>query len=70
MKAQRSVGAKCVLAARIDLERASRDGSYGVQLRTKLDSHLKRIAEPAPLKVTKALPKPDEVKRKKRGGKR
>jgi hypothetical protein len=28
MKAQRTVGAKCVLAARIDLERVSRDGSF------------------------------------------
>lgn len=31
---------------------------------------MKRLAEPAPLKVTKALPKPDEVKKARRGGKR
>lgn len=28
LKAQRTVGAKCVLAARIDLERGARDGSF------------------------------------------
>lgn len=70
LKAQRTVGAKCTLAARIDLERAARDGSYGAQLRTKIDGHLRRLAEPAPLKVTKALPRPDEAPKKRRGGKR
>lgn len=45
-------------------------GSYGVQLRTKLDQHLKKLSEPTPLKVTKALPRPDEAKKKRRGGKR
>ncbi|CDZ96377.1 u4 u6 small nuclear ribonucleoprotein prp31 [Phaffia rhodozyma] len=70
LKAQRTVGAKCVLAARIDLERGSRDGSYGMQLRKKIDDHLRKLAEPAPMKVTKALPRPDEEKKKRRGGKR
>ncbi|KAL7415718.1 hypothetical protein BDY24DRAFT_406283 [Mrakia frigida] len=70
LKAQRTVGAKVVLAARIDLERASRDGSYGSGVRTKLDAHLKKMSEPAPLKVTKALPRPDETKKKRRGGRK
>lgn len=70
LKVQRTVGAKCTLAARLDLERGARDGSYGVQLMTKINAHVKRLAEPAPLKVTKALPRPDEAKKKRRGGKR
>lgn len=45
-------------------------GSYGMQLRKKIDDHLRRLAEPAPMKVTKALPRPDEQKKKRRGGKR
>lgn len=39
-------------------------------MRTKLDAHLRKMAEPAPLKVTKALPRPDEAKKKRRGGRK
>ncbi|GAB1518886.1 small nuclear ribonucleoprotein [Rhizoctonia solani] len=70
MKAQRTVGAKCVLAARMDMERTRRDGSYGEDLRAKIEKHLERLAEPPPQKVVKALPIPDDGPKKRRGGKR
>jgi len=40
-KAQRTVASKCVLAARIDLERSSRDGSFG-RVNTKSSSNTSR----------------------------
>ncbi|KAF8591467.1 Nop domain-containing protein [Ramaria rubella] len=70
LKGQRTVGAKCVLAARMDSERRRRDGGYGQELREKIDKHLDRLAAPPPAKVTKALPIPDDGPKKRRGGKR
>jgi len=70
LKAQRTVGAKCVLAARMDTERRRKDGSYGKELREKIDKHLDRLAAPPPAKVIKALPVPDDGPKKRRGGKR
>ncbi|KAJ9122068.1 hypothetical protein QFC24_004295 [Naganishia onofrii] len=69
-KAQKTVAAKCVLAARVDLERQSRDGSYGKQEHDKLVAYLIKMAEPPPTRLIKALPIPQETNRKKRGGKR
>ncbi|KAH8113309.1 Nop domain-containing protein [Phellopilus nigrolimitatus] len=70
LKVQRTVGAKSVLAARMDLERMRRDGSYGEELREKIDKHIDRLAAPPPSKVTKALPIPNDGPKKRRGGKR
>ncbi|PPQ77307.1 hypothetical protein CVT25_010888 [Psilocybe cyanescens] len=70
LKVQRTVGAKCVLAARMDLERSRRDGTYGEMLRDKIDKHIDRLAAPPPSKVTKALPIPGDGPKKRRGGKR
>ncbi|THH12314.1 hypothetical protein EW145_g27 [Phellinidium pouzarii] len=70
LKVQRTVGAKSVLAARMDLERMRRDGSYGEELREKIDKHIDRLAAPPPTKVTKALPIPNDGPKKRRGGKR
>jgi len=70
LKVQRTVGAKCVLAARMDLERARTDGSYGKDLRDKIDKHIDRLAAPPPSKITKALPVPGDGPKKRRGGKR
>ncbi|KDR83555.1 hypothetical protein GALMADRAFT_235772 [Galerina marginata CBS 339.88] len=70
LKVQRTVGAKCVLAARMDLERSRRDGSYGDSLRDKIDKHIDRLAAPPPSKVVKALPIPGDGPKKRRGGKR
>ncbi|TFK43363.1 hypothetical protein BDQ12DRAFT_622277 [Crucibulum laeve] len=70
LKVQRTVGAKCVLAARMDLERQRRDGTYGETLRDKIEKHIDRLAAPPPSKVTKALPIPNDGPKKRRGGKR
>ncbi|KAF9072715.1 hypothetical protein BDP27DRAFT_1217163 [Rhodocollybia butyracea] len=70
LKVQRTVGAKAVLAARMDLERQRRDGSYGDQLREKILKHVDRLAAPPPAKVVKALPIPNDGPKKRRGGKR
>ncbi|KAI0306944.1 hypothetical protein B0F90DRAFT_1807663 [Multifurca ochricompacta] len=50
LKLQRTVGAKCVLAARMDLERNRRDGDYGTELREKIEKHLDRLTAPPPSK--------------------
>ncbi|KAJ6516062.1 hypothetical protein C8R45DRAFT_889381 [Mycena sanguinolenta] len=70
LKVQRTIGAKSVLAARMDLERQRRDGSYGESLRDKMEKHIDRLAAPPPSKVTKALPIPGDGPKKRRGGKR
>lgn len=70
LKAQRTVGAKCVLAARMDLERTRRDASYGQELREKIVKHVDRLAAPPPAKITKALPVPNDGPKKRRGGRR
>lgn len=70
LKVQRTVGAKCVLAARMDLERQRRDGTYGELLRDKIEKHIDRLAAPPPSKVIKALPLPNDGPKKRRGGKR
>jgi len=70
LKVQRTVGAKCVLAARMDLERQRRDGTYGEILRDKIEKHIDRLAAPPPSKVIKALPLPNDGPKKRRGGKR
>ncbi|KAL4081739.1 hypothetical protein V8B97DRAFT_2020387 [Scleroderma yunnanense] len=70
LKVQRTVGAKCVLAARMDLERTRRDGAYGQELRDKIEKHVDRLAAPPPAKITKALPIPNDGPKKRRGGRR
>lgn len=88
MKVQRTVGAKCVLAARMDLERSQRDGNvsdpfvlfvadlfttpgtYGKSLREVVEKHIDRLAAPPPSKVVKALPLPNDGRKKRRGGRR
>jgi len=70
LKVQRTVGAKCALAARMDLERSRRDGGYGDQLREKIEKHVDRLAAPPPSKIIKALPIPNDGPKKRRGGKR
>ncbi|KAG5643788.1 hypothetical protein DXG03_009667 [Asterophora parasitica] len=51
LKIQRTIGAKAVLAARMDLERQRRDGSYGESLRDKIDKQIDRLAAPPPSKT-------------------
>eukprot|EP00045_Choanoeca_perplexa_P008737 m.82094 g.82094 ORF g.82094 m.82094 type:complete len:487 (-) comp14599_c0_seq1:958-2418(-) len=71
-KAARLVASKLALAARVD---AMRDPSItgptvGVKLREEIEKKMERFLEPPPAKADKALPKPDDAPRKKRGGKR
>lgn len=70
MKAQRTIGAKCVLATRMDHSRQYLDGSYGMKLKEEIKMKLEKLAEPPPQKLTKALPVPSEGPKKRRGGKR
>ncbi|KAH8988625.1 Nop domain-containing protein [Lactarius akahatsu] len=70
LKLQRTVGAKCVLAARMDLERNRRDGGYGEELREKIEKHLDRLTAPPPSKVVKPLSIPNDGPKKRRGGRR
>ena len=70
MKAQRTVGAKCTLACRMDMQRAHTDGSYGRILLEDAERKLEKLAEPPPSKLTKALPVPVEGSKSRRGGKR
>ncbi|CAL1701590.1 unnamed protein product [Somion occarium] len=70
LKVQRTIGAKCALAARMDLERRRRDGSYGEELKEKIEKHIDRLAAPPPSKIVKALPIPNDGPKKRRGGKR
>ncbi|GAA5901091.1 U4/U6-U5 snRNP complex subunit PRP31 [Sporobolomyces salmoneus] len=70
MKAQRKVGAKVALAARVDVAGSSPGGLFGEEQKKKLEKEMERLARPPPKKVTKALPRPDEKKKNRRGGKR
>lgn len=70
MKAQRKIGAKVALAARVDSAGSSPDGSFGLEMVDKLERELERLAKPSLKKVVKALPRPDEKKKARRGGKR
>ncbi|KAF5388090.1 hypothetical protein D9615_000240 [Tricholomella constricta] len=70
LRIQRTIGAKAVLAARMDLERQRRDGLYGEGLRDKIEKNIDRLAAPPPSKVVKALPIPGDGPKKRRGGKR
>jgi len=70
LKIQRTVGAKCVLAARMDMERKHRSGNYGETLRDKIERRVDQLAAPPPAKITKALPIPNEGPKKRRGGQR
>lgn len=70
MKAQRKVGAKIALAVRVDISGSRPDGSFGEEMVEKLLKEMERLAAPNPTKLTKALPRPDEKRKSKRGGAR
>ncbi|KAJ3102957.1 hypothetical protein HDU97_000196 [Phlyctochytrium planicorne] len=70
IKACRMISAKCCLAARMDRERSSADGSAGSAMRADVEKKLEKMAEPPPGKSVKALPVPDEGPKKRRGGRR
>ncbi|KAL8286285.1 hypothetical protein RQP46_004773 [Phenoliferia psychrophenolica] len=72
MKAQRKIGAKVALAARVDIAGSSPDGAYGEEMVEKLEREMDRLARPSLKKVVKALPRPEEKvgKSSRRGGRR
>jgi U4/U6 small nuclear ribonucleoprotein PRP31 len=45
-------------------------GSYGDELREKIEKHLDRLTAPPPSKVIKALAIPNDGPKKRRGGRR
>lgn len=69
-QAMRIVGAKVVLAARVDRVHSSIDGAEGQRLREECEKRLDKLTEPPPNKGQKALPAPDDKPSKKRGGRR
>lgn len=69
-KAARLVASKCILAARVDACHESNDGRIGKLFREEIEKKLDKLLEPPPVKFVKPLPKPVEVSRKRRGGKR
>lgn len=69
-KAARVVSAKCSLAARVDSFHESNDGATGQELKDDLEKKFDKWVEPPPIKEVKALPRPDDAPRKKRGGRR
>ncbi|XP_031640039.1 U4/U6 small nuclear ribonucleoprotein Prp31 [Contarinia nasturtii] len=69
-KAARLVAAKCTLAARVDASHESVNGEIGLQFKEEIEKKLDKLQEPPPVKFIKPLPKPIEISKKKRGGKR
>ena len=69
-QALRQVGAKVVLAARIDTTRSTPSGERGAAFHDELSKKLEKLAEPPEMRDTKALPAPDDPAKKRRGGKK
>lgn len=64
------MAAKCTLAARVDASHQSINGEIGLQFKEEIEKKLDKLQEPPPVKFAKPLPKPIEISKKKRGGKR
>eukprot|EP01066_Platyproteum_vivax_P012171 Platyproteum_vivax@DN5530_c0_g1_i1.p1 len=69
-RALRLLGGKSSLAARVDCAHQSLGGEIGNMYREKIINALHKEMEPPPAPMKKALPKPDEKSRARRGGKR
>jgi len=69
-KGARLASAKVTLAARIDSFHENLDGSAGRKLLEEIEKKFDKLQEPPPVKDAKALPRPDDAPRQKRGGKR
>lgn len=61
---------KTALAARIDACGASTNGAEGKKLRDGILQRFDKVIAPQQPKLRKALPKPDDKVRKKRGGRK
>lgn len=69
-QAQRLLANKLALAARLDCQSQSQDGTYGRQLRGEIIAKLEKLIEPAPATRAKPIPPPPIEASKKRGGRR
>jgi U4/U6 small nuclear ribonucleoprotein PRP31 len=67
-KMARMVANKATLALRVDARRQAGDGSEGRALLRKISERINKLQEPAQNRIVKALPRPDEQKKKRRGG--
>jgi len=70
IKLVRMLATNCAKAARVDLARTCPSGSIGRQLNENMLKRFDKIQEPAPAKLRKPLPIPDDKPRKRRGGKK
>lgn len=61
---------RTALAARVDVLRTSRHGEQGRELADQIKAKLAKWQEPPPAKQKKPLKAPDDVPKKRRGGKR
>ena len=52
----------------MDSCKSHKDGSYGVQLRKEIQDRFEKLQAPGEARIVKALPKPIDKPRKKRGG--
>ena len=64
------VVSRVALAARIDTIRTSTDGAQGSEYRDDIAAKIAKWQQPPPAKQKKPLKAPDDVPKKKRGGKR
>lgn len=64
------MAAKTTLAARVDANHESVTGEIGLMFKEEIERKLDKLQEPPPVKFVKPLPKPIEISKKKRGGKR
>jgi len=69
-KAARLVASKVTLAARIDSFHENTEGGMGTKLLEEIEKKFDKWQEPPPVKEIKALPRPDDAPRQKRGGRR
>lgn len=69
-KASKIIAAKAVLAARIDAAHQHSDGSKGIEMKQGIQKKIEKMLEPTQGKLEKALPRPDEARKNRRGGKR
>ena len=64
----RMVAGKFNLAAKVDAAKGS--GEFGKKQRDKIEAQIRKMADPGKGKTHKALPIPEAVQAKKRGGRR
>lgn len=69
-QAMRIISAKVVLAARIDVSKASPEGALGQNYLEEVQTKIDKLLTPPERTVVKALPVPKEQKSKKRAGRR